>query len=56
MITLLFTLQDNQAGVVGIAWIGTVCETRDYRTAIVEYYNNDLNSGEVSGIDPYIAI
>jgi len=39
--------QNNEAGVVGIAWIDVVCGTPDYRTAIVEYFNNDLNSGEI---------
>lgn len=39
--------QNNAAGTVGIAWIGTICGPQNYQTAIVEYFNSDTQTGEV---------
>ena len=32
----------------GIAWVGTICSSTNYRTAISEYFTNDMISGEVN--------
>jgi len=39
--------QNNESGTVGIAWIGTICGPQNYQTAVVEYFNNDLSTGEI---------
>ena len=32
----------------GLAWVGTICSVASYRTAVCEYFNNDMSSGEVT--------
>ena len=31
----------------GLAWVGTICSTVSYRTAVVEYFYDDMKTGEV---------
>ncbi len=45
-------LKNGESGTVGIAWIGTICGPQDYQTAVVEYFGNDIKTGEVRG--PFI--
>ena len=39
-------MRDN-SGAPGIAWLGTVCGSKAYRTNINEYYYNDLDTAQV---------
>ena len=39
-------MRDN-SGAAGIAWLGTVCGSKAYRTNINEYYYNDLDTAQV---------
>jgi hypothetical protein len=32
----------------GLAWVGTLCSSTSYRTAVCEYFNTDMSSAEVS--------
>jgi hypothetical protein len=42
------TFENNQAGVVGIAWLGTTCRTNiTFRTSINEYFETDASTGQV---------
>jgi len=41
--------QNNAPGTVGIAYLGNICGQQSYKTAIVEYLNDDISTGEVSG-------
>ena len=38
------------SGIAGIAWLGTVCGTKAYRTNINEYYG-DLETAQVNGME-----
>ena len=40
-------------GIAGIAWLGTVCGTKAYRTNINEYYG-DLETAQVNGMELWI--
>ena len=45
---VVMAFRKNQPGCVGIAWTGTVCEKDpQWRTALCEYFQNDLTAGEV---------
>jgi hypothetical protein len=33
--------------ILGIAWVGTICQDPNYRTAVVEYFRNDMQTAEV---------
>ena len=49
-VNLMMAFRNNQAGTVGIAYMGTVCYPASYaklRIALCEYYQNDLKAGEV---------
>jgi hypothetical protein len=35
----------------GIAWVGSICGDAYYRTAVVEYFENDMISAEVKKIN-----
>jgi hypothetical protein len=42
------SFQNNQAGVVGIGWLGTSCHSElKYRTTVSEWFNSDLQTGQV---------
>jgi len=42
----LLSMRDN-SGAAGIAWLGTVCGSKAYRTNINEYYYNDLDTAQI---------
>ena len=45
---VFLTYKQNQAGTVGIAWLGTVCiSEKGYKVSINEWYISDLNTAEV---------
>lgn len=49
-VNLMMAFRNNQAGTVGIAYVGTVCAPANapqYRVALCEYYQTDLKAGEV---------
>ena len=40
---IFFTFENSLSGVVGIAWLGTVCESDlGYRTSVIEFLQSDL--------------
>ena len=47
-VNVFLGFQNNMGGVVGIAWVGVVCfPTIGYRSGVVEYFQNDLSTGQV---------
>ena len=48
---LYLCFQDNLPGLVGIAYVGTVCYVQEYRSAIVEYLNTEMTTGEVINLN-----
>ena len=41
--------QNNETGVVGIGWVGSVCSDQlQYRTTISEWYESDVQTGQVT--------
>ena len=42
-----FSYEGNQAGTVGIAWLGTVCGYLPYSVNINEYFQTDSATGQV---------
>ncbi len=46
---VFMTYQNNQAGVVGLAWVGTVCyPNTSYRASINEWFQSDAQTAQVS--------
>jgi len=39
--------ENDASGVVGLAWVGTICADPNYRTAVVEYFQNDMKTAEI---------
>ena len=45
---VLLSYQDNRAGTIGLAWMGTTCNSdKSLRTAIVEYYQSNIKTAQV---------
>jgi len=46
-VNLMMAFRNNQAGTVGIAYVGSVCYPAQYRVALCEYFINDMKAAEV---------
>ena len=52
---IFLTSHNLASGVVGLAWIRTVCGPEmKYRTSIAEYFSNDITTSEVMKFKIYI--
>ena len=45
---VFFSFQNNQAGVVGIGWLGSTCASPKYRSVVVEWFGSDAITGQVN--------
>jgi hypothetical protein len=46
-VNIFFTSHDLKSGPFGIAWMGTICDDKNFRTSIVEYNKFDITTAEV---------
>lgn len=44
---VFLSFDNNTAGTVGIAWVGTVCADKIYRTSINQWFVSDSTTAEV---------
>ena len=45
---VFMTYQNDEAGLVGLAWVATVCrENMTFRTSINEYFVSDAATGQI---------
>ncbi len=44
---VFFSFDNNTAGAVGIAWVGTVCSDKTDRTSINQWFVSDSQTAEV---------
>jgi len=44
----MMAYRNNQPGTVGIAYVGGACAPAQYKTALCEYFQNDLTAGQVA--------
>ena len=44
---MFLSFDNNTSGTVGIAWVGSVCADKTFRTSVSEWFVSDASTGQV---------